>query len=174
MKKKIFGLCGWSGSGKTDLICRLLHYFSSNQLIVSTIKHTHHNFNIDKRGKDTFLHKEAGAYEVLINGEYNWAHMHYGKENEEIRLIDLIHKISKKTDLILVEGFKSSKINKLEIYNSKLNKPLLFKTDHYIKGIVVDSLNIKTRNQRLETFDFCETEKIAKFILKNAKNEYHK
>ena len=172
MKKKIFGLCGWSGSGKTDLICRLLNYFSSNKLIVSTIKHTHHNFNIDKKGKDTFLHKEAGAYEVLINGEYNWAHIHYGQEDEEIRLIDLIQKISENTDLILVEGFKNSKINKIEIYNSKLNKPLLYKTDHYIKGIVVDGLNIGLRNQKPETFNFSETEKIAKFILKNAKNEY--
>ena len=71
-----------------------------------------------------------------------------------------------------MEGFKNSKINKIEIYNSKLNKPLLYKTDHYIKGIVVDGLNIGLRNQKPETFNFSETEKIAKFILKNAKNEY--
>ena len=174
MKKKVFGLCGWSGSGKTDLICRLLNYYSSKKLIVSTIKHTHHDFNIDKKGKDTFLHKKAGAYEVLINGEYNWAHMHYGREDEEIRLIDLIEKISENTDLILVEGFKYSKINKIEIYNSTLNKPLLFKTDSCIKGIVVDSFNVGMRNQKLKAFNFSETEKIAKFILKNAKNEYPK
>tara|TARA_X000000950_G_C13696568_1_gene570360 strand:+ start:129 stop:653 length:525 start_codon:yes stop_codon:yes gene_type:complete len=172
MKKKIFGLCGWSGSGKTDLICRLLKFFSAEKLIVSTIKHTHHNFSIDKKGKDSFLHKTAGAYEVLINGGYNWAHMHHGKENEEISLKDLVEKISIKTDLILVEGFKKCKIKKIEIFNRNLNKPLLYMSDENILGLVIDKEDKITKQKNLEIFKFDDTEGIAKFILKHARNEF--
>ena len=68
---KIIGFCGWSGSGKTDLICRIIKYLSSQELFISTIKHTHHNIEIDKKGlltkKDFFniLYRERIYSETL-------------------------------------------------------------------------------------------------------------
>lgn len=172
MKKKVFGLCGWSGSGKTDLICRLINYFSSQNLVISTIKHTHHNFTVDRKGKDSFLHKMAGAFEVLISGEYTWAQMHYGNKNEKTSLSELINKISLKTDIILVEGFKQSRINKLEVFNSTLNKPFLYKNDKNIKGIIIDKKSSIIKEETIKTFFFEQTEEIANFILEHAKDEY--
>ena len=92
----IFGICGWSGSGKTDLICRLIKYFTKQKLIVSTIKHTHHNFEIDKKGKDSFKHRENGAYEVLIGGSSNFALIHSGIKSTEYNIHNLKKSYQKK------------------------------------------------------------------------------
>ena len=110
---KIFGICGWSGSGKTDLICRLINYFVQKKLIVSTIKHTHHHFKIDKNDKDSFKHRLNGAHEVIIGGGNNFALIHTGIRKIDYGLSDLKKRFSKSNDLILVEGFKKKKFQRL-------------------------------------------------------------
>ena len=89
---KIIGFYGWSGSGKTELNCRLIKYFKTKKLLISTIKHTHHNISIVKKGKDSYSHREAGASEVLVGGDNNWSLIHNGKENEKFDLNQLIKK----------------------------------------------------------------------------------
>ena len=71
--KKIFGIVGWSGSGKTDLICRLIEAFRKKNFSVGSIKHTHHNFEIDKKGKDSFKHISSGSEEVILYNEKKYA-----------------------------------------------------------------------------------------------------
>ena len=62
---KIFGIVGWSGSGKTDLTTRIISYYSQNKIIVSSIKHTHHDFEIDKEGKDSQKHVQSGPMKLF-------------------------------------------------------------------------------------------------------------
>ena len=160
----IFGICGWSGSGKTDLICRLLKYFTKQKLIVSTIKHTHHNFEIDKKGKDSFKHRQNGAHEVLIGGSSNFALIHSGIKSTGYNIHDLKKKLSEKNDLILVEGFKKSDLPKIEVYYSCLNKEVLWENNQSIKAFVYDTDDNKVQKCNLPKYKFEETKKIGDFI----------
>ena len=78
---KIFGVVGWSGSGKTTLMQLLLPELIGRGYTVSTMKHSHHSFDIDKPGKDSYLHRQAGAHEVLITGARRWALLHENPRN---------------------------------------------------------------------------------------------
>ncbi len=168
----VFGFCGWSGSGKTDLICRIISSLNKKRISVSTIKHTHHDVSIDKTGKDSFKHKESGAKEVLFGGGSNWTLIHTGKASYEYQVNDLIKKMSKDNDLIIVEGFKKSKIPKLEVYNSQRNKTILAKGNDSIVGIVCDKISAEVKGLGIPVFDFHETEKISNFIIEyKSKNE---
>lgn len=171
MKKKVFGISGWSGSGKTDLICRLIEFFSKKNIKVSTIKHTSHRFSLDKEGKDSFMHSKKGAYEVIIGGNNKWAMFHNGNKNETLSVDDLVKKISKKTDLILIEGFKNSNIPKLEVYNSNLGKKTLNSENKTYKAVVYNKLNEQIMKVDKPKFEFNQTEKIAQFIIKFLKYE---
>ena len=113
--QNIFGIIGWSGSGKTDLICRLINYYSKNKIIVSSIKHSHHNFQVDKEGKDSFKHLKSGSKEVIIFSDYKYAIISR-KEKEKIKFEDILEKITKNVDILLIEGMKEQQnlINRLE------------------------------------------------------------
>ena len=88
--KKIFGIVGWSGSGKTDLICRLIEAFRKKNVSVGSIKHTHHNFEIDKEGKDSFKHIASGSEEVILYNEKKYAMVsNFLKENPpKLEMVD--------------------------------------------------------------------------------------
>ena len=73
---KVLGFAGYSGSGKTTLLEKVIPLLRQRGLRISVIKHAHHNFDIDRPGKDSFRHREAGAHEVLIASGYRWALMH--------------------------------------------------------------------------------------------------
>ena len=109
---KIFGFVGWSGSGKTRLIVKLLPILIERGYTVSTIKHAHHNFDIDKPGKDSFEHRKAGASEVMIASEKRWALMREHRGAIEPNPVTLIAKM-KPVDIILIEGFKKYKHPKI-------------------------------------------------------------
>ena len=164
---KIIGFCGWSGSGKTDLICRIIKYLSSQELFISTIKHTHHNIEIDKKGKDSYSHRKSGAREVLVGGDSNWSLIHTGYPNEKVSLNDLTKKFSIDTDLILVEGFKNESIDKIEVYYSKLGRGLISKKDKNVIAIVYDKIDQDIIESKLPKFNFKDTVKISNFILDN-------
>lgn len=161
---KIIGLYGWSGSGKTDLICRLLKKFSTF-LNVSTIKHTHHNVTIDKEDKDSFKHKVSGAKEIMIWGGHNWALIHNGNDNENIVLDDLCNKFSKETDLLIIEGLKDGNFPKIEVYNSKLKREIICKKNSSTIALVYDKIDKKISDINLPILEFSETEKISDFII---------
>lgn len=118
----IFGISGWSGSGKTTLIEQLIPLFRARGLSVSLIKHTHHGFDIDKPGKDSYRFREAGAAEVMLAGAARWALMHELRDSPQPALADLLSKLSP-CDLVLVEGFKSAELPKIEVHRPSLGKP---------------------------------------------------
>ena len=134
---KIFGVVGWSGSGKTTLMLELLPDLIGRGYRISTMKHTHHNFDIDKPGKDTFHHREAGAYEVLITGSNRWALLHENRDEAEPDIDSLLANMAT-VDLVLIEGFKSHPHRKLEVFRSSIGKSLLATTDPSIVAVASD------------------------------------
>ena len=125
---RVIGLAGWSGSGKTTLLARLIPLLTGEGLRVSTIKHAHHNFDVDKPGKDSWTHRQAGASEVLVVSDTRWALMHELRGEAEPSLTELLGKLSE-CDLVVVEGFKREPIPKIEIWRSEVGKPLLHPED---------------------------------------------
>ncbi len=121
MTPKVLGIIGWSGSGKTTLLVALVPLLRARGLTVSTIKHTHHGFDMDRPGKDTYRHREAGAHEVLVASSARWALLHE-VVGEEPGLPDLLTKLDP-VDIVLVEGFKTHPYPKLEVHRPSLGKP---------------------------------------------------
>src|SRR5438045_9738024 len=116
---RVFGLAGWSGSGKTTLMTALIPEFASRGITVSTIKHAHHSFDIDKPGKDSWLHRQAGAREVMVASGQRWALMHELRGAAEPSLDDLLERMAP-GDLVIVEGFKNPRKPKGEISSHAL------------------------------------------------------
>src|ERR1700761_3355681 len=110
---KAIGLAGWSGAGKTTLLTRAIPLLLQRGLRVSVIKHAHHAFDVDVPGKDSWLHRQAGATEVLVSSTRRWALMHELRDVDEPRLPELLAKMSS-VDLVVVEGFKREPIRKIE------------------------------------------------------------
>jgi len=135
---KIFGLVGWSGSGKTTLVAKLVPELISRGFSVSTMKHTHHNFDIDKKGKDSYLHRIAGATEVLITGAKRWAILHENRDAPEPSIDELLDRMED-VDLVLIEGFKSHHHKKMEVHRPAVGKPLLSPDDASIISVATDA-----------------------------------
>jgi molybdopterin-guanine dinucleotide biosynthesis protein B len=135
---KVIGLAGWSGAGKTTLIVKLIPALKARGLTVSTIKHAHHNFDVDRPGKDSFVHREAGATEVLIASANRWALMHELRGAPEPDLADLLSHLGA-VDLVLVEGFKRDAHVKLEVHRVANGKPFLFPDDPAIVALASDA-----------------------------------
>ena len=140
---KVIGLAGWSGAGKTTLLTRVIPHLLGEGLRVSVIKHAHHKFDIDVPGKDSWRHRHAGATEVMVASGQRWALMHELRGEREPRLPDLLARMSR-VDLVVVEGYKSEPLRKIEVYRAANGKPLLFPDDAGIVGIATDTM-IETR-----------------------------
>lgn len=131
---RVFGFAGWSGSGKTTLMIKLLPELRRRGLTVSTVKHAHHEADLDRPGKDSFHHREAGAVEVLIASSSRWALLHELRGRPEPGLAELVEHLSP-VDLLLIEGFKRDLHPKLEIRRPSLGKPPLWPDDPLIRGL---------------------------------------
>src|ERR1700752_2584020 len=116
---RVIGLAGWSGSGKTTLLTRLIPCLVARGLTVSTLKHAHHDFDIDQPGKDSHSHRMAGATEVLIGSARRWALVHELRAEAETALGALLRKLSP-VDLVIIEGYKRERHPKLEVLRAIL------------------------------------------------------
>ena len=134
---KVIGLAGWSGAGKTTLLRGLIPYFKGQGLSVSVIKHAHHSFDVDVPGKDSWLHRQAGAAEVLVSSGLRWALMHELRGDEEPKLPELLAKLSR-VDLVIVEGFKREPHRKVEVHRAANGKPALYPDDRHIVAVASD------------------------------------
>lgn len=135
---KVIGVAGWSGAGKTTLISRVIPYLRKQGLRVSVIKHAHHDFDVDVPGKDSWVHRQSGAEEVLVSSANRWALMHELRGAMEPSLPELLRKMSP-VDLVVIEGFKSEPHRKIEVYRRASGKPPLFPEDPAIAGIAADT-----------------------------------
>ena len=135
---KVIGLAGWSGAGKTTLLARVIPHLLGQGLRVSVIKHAHHSFDVDVPGKDSWVHRQSGAAEVLVSSGRRWALMHELRGAPEPRLPELLKRMSP-VDLVIVEGFKSEPHRKIEVHRAANGKPMLFPDDPGIVGIATDA-----------------------------------
>jgi molybdopterin-guanine dinucleotide biosynthesis protein MobB len=135
---RVFGLAGWSGSGKTTLLTRLIPALVARGVAVSTVKHAHHNFDVDQPGKDSWKHRQAGASEVLIASSARWALMHEHRGAREPGLAELLAHMTP-VDLVIVEGFKGDAFPKIEIHRPSVGKPLLYPDDPDIVAVASDA-----------------------------------
>ena len=135
---KVIGLAGWSGAGKTTLLKRVIPHLLNEGLRVSVIKHAHHEFDVDIPGKDSWVHRQSGATEVLVSSSRRWALMHELRGAAEPRLPELLKKMSR-VELVIVEGFKREPHRKIEVHRAANQKPLLFPDDPGVVGIATDT-----------------------------------
>ena len=135
----VIGLSGWSGAGKTTLLTRVIPYLLVGGLRVSVIKHAHHEFDVDVPGKDSWVHRQSGATEVLVSSARRWALMHELRGAAEPRLPELLARMSR-VDLVVIEGFKREPHAKIEVHRAANGKPLLFPDDPDIAGIATDAV----------------------------------
>lgn len=121
----VFGIAGWSGSGKTTLIEKLIPEFTARKLRVSVIKHAHHGFDLDRPGKDSWRHREAGAARVLMLSGKRWVLMNELRDEPEPGLDEQLRLLAP-SDVVLVEGFKAAPIPKIEVWREANGKTPLW------------------------------------------------
>jgi molybdopterin-guanine dinucleotide biosynthesis adapter protein len=138
----VFGFAGYSGSGKTTLIEKVIPELRAAGLSVSLIKHAHHSFDIDQPGKDSYRHREAGAGEVLIASSQRWVLMHELRDEQEPSLETLLKQFAP-CDIVLVEGYKFSKVPKIEIVRAANKKPRLDAVTHNIVAVASAEAGVK-------------------------------
>lgn len=142
---------------------RLLPELVRRGIRVSTMKHAHHNFDVDKPGKDSWEHRQAGATEVLVSSERRWALMHELRAAPEAQVEELIGRMTP-VDLLLIEGFKTHAHDKLEVYRASVGKPLLCPDDERIVAIASDA---PVQGVTLPQLSIDDVPAIAGFIVKH-------
>ncbi|MDG1463433.1 MAG: molybdopterin-guanine dinucleotide biosynthesis protein B [Gammaproteobacteria bacterium] len=135
--QKVFGIAGFKNSGKTTLVVELLRFFVSQGLRVATLKHAHHEFDVDHPGKDSYQHREAGAAEVMVVSAKRWAHLREFNATEEPTFDEALAQLGE-VDLVLVEGWKNGYHPRLELRRSDVKARSLAQDDPGIKAIVSD------------------------------------
>jgi len=158
---KTFGLMGWSGSGKTTLMVKLLGAFIGRGFKVSTMKHTHHKFDMDTPGKDSHEHRLGGATEVMVTSSTRWALLHELRDEAEPDIDDLIARMAT-VDLLLIEGFKSHPHKKIEVFRPSIDKPLLSTDDPSVVAVACDA---PLPEARVPVFDLEDIAGMADFII---------
>ncbi|CAN7306628.1 molybdopterin-guanine dinucleotide biosynthesis protein B [Rhizobium sp. LjRoot254] len=159
---KIFGIAGWKNSGKTGLAVRLVTELTARGHKVSTIKHAHHDFDIDKVGADSYRHRQAGAHEVALVSGTRYAIMHELRGAPEPTLEEVLARLAP-CDIVLIEGYKREPVPKIEARRLEAaNRTPLAPTDPYICAIASDH---PVDDASIPVFDLDDTITIADFIL---------
>ena len=162
-KKAVLGIAGWSGAGKTALITALIPALRQRGVSVSTIKHAHHKFDVDKPGKDSYQHRQAGASQVLVSSANRWALMTELRDEPEARLEDLLAQLAP-VDLVLVEGFKSEDwVPKIEVFRMANGKDPLWPQRAEIIAVAKPAADA-LEDAAPPALDLDQPEQIADFI----------
>lgn len=135
---KVFGIAGWSGSGKTTLVEKLIPVVTARGLRVSVIKHAHHGFDLDRPGKDSYRHREAGATQVLMLSNDRWVLMHELRGRDEPTLEEQLRLLAP-CDLVLIEGYKAAVVPKIEVHRPGHGKPPLWPENTHVVAVATDA-----------------------------------
>jgi molybdopterin-guanine dinucleotide biosynthesis protein B len=135
----VVGFAGFSGSGKTTLVEQLIPALKQKGLRVSVVKHAHHGFDIDHKGKDTWRHREAGAFEVVVASDERMALMREFEVTKHPTVHQLLAELNEGVDWVLVEGFRDSDLQKIEVWRAQRGKPVCYLNDDFITAVATDS-----------------------------------
>ena len=163
---RLIGLAGWSGAGKTTLLSRLIPCLTARGVTLSTVKHAHHAFDVDQPGKDSWMHRQAGAQQVLISSARRWALMTELRGAPEPDLRFLLSRLSP-VDLLIVEGFKRDPHPKIEVHRAANAKPWLHPEDPAIRAVASDIAPPPTASG-LAWAHLDDVERIADLVLEHA------
>ena len=161
---RIIGLAGWSGSGKTTLLIKVIPRIVARGLKVSTLKHAHHAFDVDRPGKDSHSHRMAGASEVLVGSSARWALVHELRGQVEPALGTLLQKLSP-VDLVVIEGYKRAPHPKLEVHRTALGHALLSESDPTIVAIASDR---PLPEAKMPVIDLDDIDRIVETLIRHA------
>ena len=164
---KVVGFAGYSGSGKTTLLEGLVAALRQRGQRVSVIKHAHHRFDIDHVGKDTWRHRQAGAFEVLVASDRRLALMREFERATELSVHQLIAELDAGVDWVLVEGFKFSDLPKVEVWRASNGKPARYACDGFIVAIATDSAAQLSRATTRPVLDLNAPEAVAAWLTDN-------
>jgi len=165
---KVVGFAGYSGSGKTTLVERLIPALRLRGLRVSVVKHAHHNFDIDHPGKDSWRHREAGAFEVVIASDRRLALMREFEQLTELSVHQLITELDDRVDWVLVEGYKNSDLPKIEVWRATTGKPVRYPDDAFIAAIATDSTDQLPQATGLDVLDLNDADAVVDWLLAHA------
>jgi molybdopterin-guanine dinucleotide biosynthesis protein B len=168
----VVGLAGYSGSGKTTLVEKLIPALKGRGLRVSVVKHAHHNFDIDYPGKDTFRHRQAGAFEVVVASDRRLALMReFETPDLEPNVHEMIARLDDGVDWVLVEGFKSSDLPKVEIWRAPSGhqqpRPLRYIDDELVVAIATDAPGQLPRSPSRPVLDLNNVDALVHYLLNN-------
>ena len=135
---KVVAFAGYSGSGKTTLVEQLIGCMRMRGLRVSVVKHAHHNFDIDKPGKDSWRHREAGAFEVLVASNQRMVLQRQFEQPTQLSVHHLLAEVYEGVDWVLVEGFKKSDLLKVEVWRKASEQPVRYPEDDFVVAVATD------------------------------------
>jgi len=158
---------GFSGSGKTSLVERLIPALKLRGLRVSVVKHAHHNFDIDHPGKDTYRHREAGAFEVVVASDRRLALMREFEQAAQLTVHHLIAELYDGVDWVLVEGFKASNLLKMEVWRASCGQPARYPGDDFIVAIATDSPDQLPEPTLRPVLDLNDPDAVAQWLADN-------
>lgn len=164
---KVVGFAGFSGSGKTTLVERLIPALKMRGLRVSVIKHAHHNFDIDHPGKDTWRHREAGAFEVIAASDRRLALMREFEQPGRVSVHHLLGELWHGVDWVLVEGFKDSSLLKMEVWRAEAGKPARYPHDEFMVAIATDSPDRLPEPTQRPLLDLNDPDAVAQWLVEN-------
>ncbi|GAB4293977.1 MAG: hypothetical protein Kow0058_12110 [Roseovarius sp.] len=162
MAMRVFGVMGWKNSGKTGLVERLVTEITARGISVSTIKHAHLNFDVDRPGTDSDRHRRAGAREVLLASPRRFALLHEWRQEGEPPLAWLLQRLAP-VDLVLIEGYKRESHPKIEAWRAANGRPLIAPGDARVRAVASDTPLVLADGRPV--FDLDATGAIADFIL---------
>ncbi|HEY0823232.1 MAG TPA: molybdopterin-guanine dinucleotide biosynthesis protein B [Ramlibacter sp.] len=164
---KVVGFAGYSGSGKTHLVERLIPALKMRGLRVSVVKHAHHKFDIDHPGKDTWRHREAGAFEVVVASDRRLALMREFEQPATLTVHHLLAELYDGVDWVLVEGFKQSNLLKVEVWRAQSGKPVRYPDDDFVVAIATDSADQLPQATLRPVLDLNDPDAIAQWLVDN-------
>ena len=168
----VVGFAGYSGAGKTTLVERLIPVLRLQGQRVSVVKHAHHKFDIDHPGKDTYRHREAGAFEVVVASDRRLALMREFEQPAQLSVHHLIAELYDGVDWVLVEGFKHSDLHKVEIWREPAAgeppRPAQYGEDPFIVALATDTPQDLPRPTLIPVFDINDVDALGQWLLDNA------
>ena len=164
---KVVGFAGFSGAGKTMLVERLIRALKLRGLRVSVVKHAHHKFDIDHPGKDSWRHREAGAFEVLVASDRRLALMREFEQPAALSVHQLLAELWDGVDWVLVEGFKDSNLLKIEVWRADAGKPARYPHDEFMVAIATDSPERLPEPTLRPVLDLNDPDALARWLVEN-------